>query len=91
MILLMLSTARITRFVTTDKLSEPLRVSAMKRLNPEGSLAYLIHCDWCSSIYVGAGVASVWHFWGDSGWTTAGLVALSASYAAGLLNSKADD
>jgi hypothetical protein len=86
-----LATARITRLITSDVITEPLRVAVIRRLNTEGRLAYMIVCDWCASVYVGAGVAASWWAWGDSKIWLAVMVALSASYAAGFLNSKADD
>jgi hypothetical protein len=86
-----LATARVTRLITTDVITEPLRVRIIRRLNTEGKLAYAIVCDWCSSIYVGAAVAGTWWAWGDTKIWLASVLALSFSYAAGFLNSKADD
>jgi len=86
-----LATARITRLITTDTITEPIRVSAVRRLGVDSKIAYVIVCDWCSSMYVGAGVAASWWVWGDTKIWLASALALSASYAAGFLNSKADD
>lgn len=86
-----LATARITRLITADVITEPLRIAVFKRLNTEGKFAYLLSCDWCASVYVGAGVAASWWAWGDTKIWAASMIALSASYAAGFLNSKADD
>jgi hypothetical protein len=91
LILLGLTTARLTRLVTTDVITEPARVAVIQRLGVDSKISYLINCDWCSSIYVGTGVASVWHFWGGSAWVMVPAVALSVSFVAGFLNSKADD
>lgn len=86
-----LATARITRLITTDVITEPLRIAVIRKLNAEGKLAYLLVCDWCASVYVGAAMAGSWWVWGDTKLWVASTLALSASYAAGFLNSKADD
>lgn len=90
-ILIMLATARITRLITTDRITERPRSAIIRRLDPQGVLAYLVVCDWCSSVYAGAAVAGAWWAWGDSTWFTVLLMALSASYAAGFLNSRTED
>ncbi len=86
-----LATARITRLITTDVITEPLRIAVIRKLNAEGKLAYLLVCDWCASVYVGAAMAGSWWAWGDTKLWVASTLALSVSYAAGFLNSKADD
>lgn len=58
--LLVLGAARVTWFITEDHL--PLIAKPRQRLidrNPEGNLAYLINCWWCTSIYVSAIAAAV--------------------------------
>lgn len=55
-----------------------------------GKLAYLIVCDWCSSMYVGAAVAGAWYVWGDTLWLMMVYAALSASYVTGFLASKTE-
>lgn len=78
-----LATARITRLVTTDRITQAPRSWIIKRLNPEGLLAYLIVCDWCASVYVGAGVAAL--LWVGPAWIVWPLYALAFSYVAGYL------
>lgn len=58
-ILLALGVARVTWFITEDHLPliEKPRDWVVAR-NPHGSLAYLVNCWWCVSIYVGAGAAA---------------------------------
>lgn len=51
-----LAVHRLTRLVTEDELTAPLRNAAAGR-NPEGRLAYLVRCPWCASPYVAAGWA----------------------------------
>lgn len=86
-----LATARVTRLITSDVITEPLRIAVIKRLDSGGRFAYLLVCDWCASVYVGAVMAGTWWAWGDTKIWLASVLALSASYAAGFLNSKADD
>lgn len=78
-----LATARITRLVTTDRITEAPRNRLLRRLDPEGLAAYLIVCDWCASVYVGAGVAAL--LWFGPAWTVWPLCALASSYVAGYL------
>ena len=104
--LLLLATARLTRLVTTDVLTKPLRGRATRALlvykdiklehplsRTSGfryQLAYLIVCDWCASMYVGGAVAGAWWAWGDTMWLMMVYAALSASYATGFLASKTE-
>lgn len=67
-----LAVARITRLITTDRLTMKLRDKITARWGLEwipdktqpgasqgrpNSLGYLLTCDWCVSMYVAAGVA----------------------------------
>ena len=88
LILAFLATARITRLITTDRITLAPRAWLLRRLPEEGLLSYLIVCDWCVSVYVGAAVAGAWSAWGETMWFIAPAVALSASYAAGWLASR---
>lgn len=101
-VLLALAVARVTRFVTSDVLSRPLRQWTVTKLLSRGDgphrtsgfryeLAYLVTCDWCASIYVGAAFAGAWYAWGETMWLTAVCAALAASYVAGYLNTRAGD
>jgi hypothetical protein len=83
-----LATARITRLVTTDRITEAPRNSIIRRLPRESLLAYMLLCDWCSSVYVGAAVAGAWWAWGHTAAYTAVTAALAFSYVAGFLASK---
>ena len=61
-----LATARMTRLITTDHITAAPAGGRSSRLDPEGLLAYLVVCDWCASVYVGAAVAGTWWAWGDT-------------------------
>lgn len=92
LLLAMLATARLTRMVTTDRIFQAPRVWALRRLirrYGEDSLPpYLLTCDWCVSVYTGAGVAAAWVLAGETLWFQAPVAALALSYAAGFLASK---
>jgi hypothetical protein len=81
-----LATARLTRLVTRDQITHRARRAVLKKLDPDGMLAYLIVCDWCSSVYAGGAVAA-WIIWGPS-WGLWPLAILAFSYTAGWLASK---
>lgn len=53
------ATYRLTKFVTEDYITQPLREKVFETFgDPQDSkLSYLITCDWCISIWAGAGVA----------------------------------
>lgn len=78
-----LATARLTRLVTADRITQAPRTWLQIRLDPDGLAAYLLTCDWCASVYTGAGVAALLA-WGP-GWSVWVLTALAFSYTAGWL------
>jgi hypothetical protein len=88
LLLAALATARITRLVTTDRITEAPRNRLLLRLKDDGLASYLITCDWCASVYIGAAVAGagVWAQWWT--WTMAIPAALAFSHVAGYLASK---
>jgi hypothetical protein len=89
-ILTLLAVARVTRLVTTDVITEPVRNAVVRRLlgrDPEHKLAYLLVCDWCASVYTGAAAAGAWCAWGETMPFKGVVLALSASYVTGWLAS----
>lgn len=81
-----LATARISRLITTDRITQAPRLWMLTRVDADGLWGYLIHCTWCVSVYAGAGVAALLA-WGPT-WSVWVLGALSFSYTAGWLASK---
>jgi hypothetical protein len=81
-----LATARLTRLVTTDRITQAPRHWVLMRIDPEGLGAYLVTCDWCVSVYVGAGVAAATATAGE--WWIWVMAGLAFSYVAGFLASK---
>ncbi len=51
-----LAVYRLTRLVTTDRITQPLRDAAAER---NETLGYLTSCDYCSSIWIALGVTAV--------------------------------
>lgn len=87
-ILAALLTARLTRLITRDKLTEPLRNQALLHLDEDGAAAYLITCDWCASFYVGGAVAAGGAWAGLWSWWWAPVLAFVFSHVAGFLASR---
>lgn len=84
-VLLFLATARITRLVNDDTLTERPRTWLILRLNGHENAQYLITCPWCVSVYVGAALAGAWAWLGTPTWFMGSLAALAASYVTGWL------
>lgn len=95
-----LAVARVTRFITVDKLSENVRGrlvdAAWRRWRPavpsngrqwadEPKPAYLLTCPWCASIYVAAVAAPLAWFLGDTPWLFIPALACAFSQVTGLL------
>lgn len=90
-VLTILAVARVTRLITTDKLTEAPRNALVLWLidrRGEGTrLAYLVMCDWCMSVYTGSVAACAYAVWHDTLAYMAVTLALSASYVTGFLAS----
>lgn len=89
-VLTIFTVARVTTFITRDYLTAPLRVAADARAmraefaGPWAYFAYLISCNWCSSVYVGMTVTGAVYAWHAYWPTQILLIGLSASYLTGL-------
>jgi hypothetical protein len=81
--LAVLATARLTRLVTRDAVTDLPRAWLAERA--PGSVTYLIHCPWCASMYLGAGVAACAYNWPRAWPVWIGLVALTASQLTGMI------
>ena len=86
-----LATARITRFVTMDKLSEPIRAKIIDRIGHEHLIVYGLHCYMCSSIWIAAAITPpVWFLThasdilGITAWLGLPLAWLTTAYLASL-------
>jgi hypothetical protein len=92
LILAALATARLTRMVTTDRITQAPREQLLRylitRYGEDALIVYLVICDWCVSVYVATAVTAAWVLAGDTLWFQAPAAALALSYAAGFLASK---
>lgn len=79
-VLLIGATIRLTRLITSDALLEPPRAWIEKRL--PASVAYLLRCDWCMSVWVGS-ATFVFGWYAPTGLALVVAGALTASQATG--------
>jgi hypothetical protein len=80
--LVALSTYRLTRLVTADRLTQKFREAVIARGEMIG---YLATCDWCLSIWVAPIPSALAVVYPDNRLVLVGLVALSASALTGLI------
>ncbi|WP_280498917.1 hypothetical protein [Nocardia cyriacigeorgica] len=80
-----LTVARLTRIVTTDKIGEPLRLAVAEKLGADSLVTFGAYCTWCVSWWVAlvfafpaAVVAGLPWWFGFGLWP-------AASYVVGLL------
>lgn len=76
---------RLTRLVTADALTEPIRERLIARWGEDAKRSYLITCDYCASMYLAPVVATVVVLWPDNRVVIIVLLALTASLVAGLV------
>lgn len=76
---------RLTRLLTADKISEPIRDRVDRRYGEDSMRAYFVTCDYCVSMYLSPIVATVAVLWGDNRVIVIALIALTASYVTGFL------
>lgn len=85
-----LAVARVTGLVAADEITRPVRDGLLARLD-EGrawhrSVATLVSCQWCVSVYVGAVAAPVAWWWGENPVFLLPAVALAFSQFTGMLS-----
>jgi len=80
-IVLALATFRLTRLVTTDAITERARdwVAAKGPMR-----AYLVHCDWCISIYAGSLVLGLYMI------SPVAILVLALSAVTGIIAARVD-
>ncbi|MFK3734057.1 hypothetical protein ACI2LJ_27750 [Streptomyces sp. NPDC088090] len=88
MVVMALATARVTRLVTRDRILQAPRRAVLRALPDDHLLAYLVVCDWCVSMYVGAlaAVGGAWAGWWD--WWLVPALAFAYSHVTGWLASR---
>ena len=84
-------TLRVTRFLNSDVLFEPVRDWIDERFGEASKIAYLISCPWCASIYVAAAAMAAAYLIGETPAFLLVAAAASASYLTGLISINLDD
>lgn len=63
------STARLTRLITEDTITGPLRARVMRRRGPDGRAYLWITCPWCVGLWLAFAVTlatwAAWSLWAD--------------------------
>lgn len=67
-VVLVLATARLTRLVSKDDLTIPLRLWIDSKLGEQSFLSRLVWCHWCSAVWVSLftsslAAAAAWTWW----------------------------
>lgn len=84
LVLAALTVARVTRFLTEDRLSVSYRRWAVQKWGENSLQSYLVHCGWCTSIWVATPIMPVAVLF-PSVWLVAVLAIPAASYLTGRL------
>jgi hypothetical protein len=84
-VLAVLTVARLTRIVTDDDLTAPLRARIAARTGPDSGWTTLVTCPWCSGWWLAWPVAVAVILWPTNRVILVGLLACAASMAVGLL------
>jgi hypothetical protein len=76
---------RLSRLVTADYITHPIRDRLIERWGEDAKRSYLITCDYCASVYIAPVVSLVAVLWGDNRVVIIALLALTASFIAGII------
>lgn len=79
----LLAVARLTRVIVEDRIAIGFRQWVVRRWGEDGKFAYLVHCPWCTSLWVSAPVMPVAVLFPNR-WVIAVLAVLAGSMVAGL-------
>ncbi|WP_375483299.1 DUF1360 domain-containing protein [uncultured Jatrophihabitans sp.] len=97
-VLTVFAVARLTRLVTKDVVTQPVRAWIVARRldghddrDDSDPIVYLIHCRWCASIWLAAPVSVAVWLWPGAWWVQIPLLALTASHGTALLAGLEDD
>ena len=88
LVLVTLAMARLTRLITADTLMLPFRRWVINRTGEDSGFSYLVHCSWCTSMWVSFPGAIAWALLmlPMSQWWLAAPASLAMSYITGLLS-----
>jgi hypothetical protein len=86
LVILGLAAARIGRLVTDDVITLPIRAWITRRWGTKSKITYLVHCDWCSGLWVaGILVAFAWTTGLIEKWAMAAILVPAVAYMAAIL------
>lgn len=85
LVVAMIAVARITRLLVLDELLVGYRRWVVNRWGKDSKITYLVHCPWCTSIWVALVVMPPSVIWPNR-WMLAALAIPAASMIAGMLN-----
>lgn len=83
--------ARVTRLITSDIVTDPLRIWVARKTGPHSTASYFLSCQWCVSVWVAVAVCpvAVWH--AGMSWWELPLMIGSASLVTGIVSRWDDD
>lgn len=82
--------ARLTRLITDDRITAPLRALVIRARGPESELAYLVQCPWCLGLWMSGAVTAAAFLAHGAVWFTAPALALTISYLYGIAANRLD-
>jgi hypothetical protein len=83
-LLTVLATARLTRLVNKDEVTDPIRIAVIRRYGEDSRPAYFLGCPWCVSIWVGFALVPYALWITDLSLWLWPLLALAASWFTGI-------
>lgn len=83
--LFVLTAARLTRIITTDRVGLPLRKWVLDRWGADSMIGFMSHCPACMSVWIGFALAVPFIPLAGLAWWWLPFVALSASHLTILL------
>lgn len=83
--LTLIAVYRASRLITSDFITEPIRVWIENRYGTDSKRAYLVTCNWCLSVYVAPLVVVPVVLWPSNRAVVAIVFSLAASAFAGLI------
>lgn len=84
-----LAVARVTRFLVDDRLSDFYRRWVVNKWGPDSKPSYLVHCPWCTSIWIALIIMPAAALWPNI-WVITAFSIPAASMVAGLLIDRKD-
>lgn len=85
-----LAVARLTRLLVDDRITVRYRQWVVKRWGEDSMPSYLVHCPWCTSIWVAAAVMPIAALWPNK-WTLAVLSVPMASLVSGCISKRLEE